>query len=42
MSDAYEDLVASVCLESTYCKKHKGMWPHECGCDQDEYEDEKE
>jgi hypothetical protein len=35
MSDSYDDYEngASQLLENTYCPNHKGIWPHECGCD---------
>lgn len=32
MSDFEDDELSKALLESTYCKKHKGLWPHECGC----------
>lgn len=35
MSDSYDDYESEYAgsIEDTYCKKHKGLWQHECGCD---------
>lgn len=31
MGDSYEDSLHQS-VKETYCKIHKGLWPHECGC----------
>lgn len=31
MSNIYDDLDYPP-IKKTYCKKHEGLWPHECGC----------
>lgn len=38
MSDSYDDL-DNIDIEETYCKKHRGLWPHECGCDKKKKKD---
>jgi hypothetical protein len=38
MADSLDDL-DHPSINETYCKNHKGVWPHECGC---EFEDEED
>lgn len=35
MSDSLDDL-DHTSINETYCKKHKGLWYHECGCKPDD------
>jgi hypothetical protein len=42
MSDHEEDLLLKALIEDSYCKKHYGLWPNECGCAVEETEDESE
>jgi hypothetical protein len=32
VSDSYDDYCINSSVGDTYCKKHYGLWPHECGC----------
>lgn len=39
MADSLDDLDHAN-INETYCKKHKGFWHHECGCEpEDELEE---
>lgn len=37
MTDSSDDL-DHISIFETYCKKHSGLWLHECGCDSGEEE----